>query len=296
MLALKIIGIIAAIILLICLISVGVAVNYENKKLELSAYVCGLLVQILPKKEKKAKEKRGKGKKDSAAGQPDANAQNAETQDAGAGKKKRTKKAKKSRKNKKNKKKKMGLALSADEILGILKKVFSGVGKFTHGWKVPRFMLHYTAAGDDPYDTAVMFGYVNMALSTLAPVCSRRFNCKDVDVRTDIDFQADKMTVDFGLTTFIRLGSIFAMINTMLFGALGILIKNKCRLLWFRITDKKAYLEFEQEQIEKKEKMAAFLAKLKKSPEAPAGECEAPAEPKDNEIPDQAPADETGNT
>ena len=293
MLALKIIGIIAAIILLICLISVGVAVNYENRKLELSAYVCGLLVQILPKKEKKAKK--------DATGGPDENAQNAETQEAESEKKKKTKKAKKIKKNKKNKKKKMGLALSGDEILGILKKVFSGVGKFTHGWKVPRFMLHYTAAGDDPYDTAVMFGYVNMALSTLAPICSRRFNCKDVDVWTDIDFRAEKMTLDFGLTTFIRLGSIFAMVNTMLFGALGILIKNKCRLLWFKITDKKAYLEFEQEQIEKKEKMAAFLAKLKKSPEptadeneAPTDENEAPGEQKETESPEDASANETG--
>ena len=81
-----------------------------------------------------------------------------------------------------------------------------------------RFLLHYTAAGKDPYDTAMTFGYVNGALTTLAPICRRSFDAKDVDVWTDVDFTTEKTKVDFGVALTIRIGQIFGVVFTILFG------------------------------------------------------------------------------
>ena len=96
--------------------------------------------------------------------------------------------------------------------------------------RVDRFMLHYTAAGDDPYDTALIYGYVNGALSSLAPLCRKKFKVRDADVRTDVDFTADSMSVDFVIAVTMRIGQIFEGLFIIAFGALGIIIKNKRRL------------------------------------------------------------------
>ena len=102
------------------------------------------------------------------------------------------------------------------------------LGKFRK-MKVDRFLLHYLAAGDDPYKTAVLFGKVNAALNALAPICRKRFDCRDTDVFTDISFTEEKMKIDFGLGFSIRIGQIFGVLNTILFGALWILIRHKMR-------------------------------------------------------------------
>ena len=104
-----------------------------------------------------------------------------------------------------------------------------GVGKFGKV-TVNRFMLHYVAAGDDPYDTVVTYNYVNAALSTLIPICEEKFIVKDSDIRTDIDFTADKTKVDVELCATIRLAQVMHMLFAIAFGALGVLIQNKRRL------------------------------------------------------------------
>ena len=118
----------------------------------------------------------------------------------------------------------------------MLKKVFNGIGKFNKGINVERFVLHFVAGGFDPYDTTRIFGFVNSLLCTLAPVCANRFNCKGLSVSTAIDYNREEMQCDFGLDVTVRIGIIFAMINTMLFGILGIAIKNK--LYWRRLKKK----------------------------------------------------------
>ena len=88
-------------------------------------------------------------------------------------------------------------------------------------------MSHYTAAGDDPYDTALIYGYVNGALSSLAPLCRKKFKVRDADVRTDVDFTADSMSVDFVIAVTMRIGQIFEGLFIIAFGALGIIVKKQ---------------------------------------------------------------------
>ena len=221
MVGLIILGVIVAIIVVLMLVPVGADVAYEGGELRLSAKVCGMLLQLIPKppadetkpkKEKKPKKPKKKKK------QPEEQVQTGEEKP----------------------KKKLDLDFSMDEILGLVKSVLRGLGRFGRKLSVDRFLLHYTAAGKDPYNTAMTFGYVNGALTTLAPICRRTFDTKDVDVWTDVDFTTEKMKVDFGVALTIRIGQIFGVVFTILFGALGILIKHKFRKFKEKRANKKA--------------------------------------------------------
>lgn len=216
-----ILGVIIAIIVAIMLVPVGADVAYEGGELRLSAKVCGMLLQLIPKppadetkprKQKKPKKPKKQKKK------PEEQAQTGEEKP----------------------KKKLNLDFSMDEIMGLVKSVLRGLGRFGRKLSVDRFLLHYTAAGKDPYNTAMTFGYVNGALTTLAPICRRTFDTKDVDVWTDVDFTTEKTKVDFGVALTIRIGQIFGVVFTILFGALGILIKHKFRKFKEKRANKKA--------------------------------------------------------
>ena len=216
MIALIILGVLAAIIAAIMLIPIGADIAYEDGQFRLSAKVFGLLLQLFPKApvdESKPKKPKKEKKK----------------------KKPKKEKAKKEKKPKAKKK----LDFSMDEILTLVKKVLSKFGRFGRKFNVDRFLLHYVAAGKDPYDTAVNFAYVNAALSSLAPVCSQRFDVKDYEVWTDIDFTVEKKKIDFGLAFTIRIGAFFALVFGVAFSALGIFIKNKTRLLLEKIRARK---------------------------------------------------------
>lgn len=233
MIALIIIGVIVAIIAAIMLIPVGADISYEDGQFALSAKACGILLQLFPKppvdeskpkKEKKPKKPKKEKKKKKAA----------EGTEAAPKKKKK-------------------LSFSKDEILSLVKKVLNKFGRFGRKFKVDRFLLHYTAAGKDPYDTAVNFAYVNAALSSLAPVCSKRFDVKDCEVWTDIDFTVEKKKIDFGLAFTIRIGAFFALAFGIVFSAAGILIRNKTRLLLYKLRNRKksaAVVETETKFIE----------------------------------------------
>ena len=221
MVGLIILGVIVAIIVVLMLVPVGADVAYEGGELRLSAKVCGMLLQLIPKppadetKPKKGKKPKKPKKKKK---QPEEQAQTGEEKP----------------------KKKLDLDFSMDEILGLVKSVLRGLGRFGRKLSVDRFLLHYTAAGKDPYNTAMTFGYVNGALTTLAPICRRTFDAKDVDVWTDVDFTTEKTKVDFGVALTIRIGQIFGVVFTILFGVLGIFIKHKFRKFKEKRANKKA--------------------------------------------------------
>lgn len=209
MVGLIILGVIVVILAAILLIPVGADVAYEGGELRLSAKVCGILLQLIPKPQTDA----SKPKKEK--------------------KPKKTKKKKEDDKppaeGEEKPKKKLALDFSKEELFGLVKAVIRGLGRFGRKLSVNRFLLHYTAAGKDPYSTAMTFGYVNGALTTLAPLCRKTFRAKDVDVWTDVDFTTEKMSLDFGLAMTIRIGQILGVVFTIAFGALGILIRHKFR-------------------------------------------------------------------
>lgn len=218
-----ILGVIIAIIVLISLIPVGADVAYEGGELTVSAKVCGVLIKLFPRppKDPNAPEKPPKPKKPKK--------KKAEPAEGEAPRKKRK------------------LDITLDEIFALLRKVMEGLGKFRK-MRIDRFKLHYTAAGKDPYNTAVTFGYVNAGLSALAPLAVERFHVDDCDILTQLDYSTEQMSIDFGIALSIRIGQIFAVLNTILFGALGIVIKNRWRVFTTRIKNRKNVNNVEAEE------------------------------------------------
>ena len=254
MLALKIIGILVLIIFLICQVRVGVDISFMEQKLVLSAKLCGLLLQIYPRrsgKPKKPKQEEPKPEEE------------------------KPKKEKKPKKKKPKKEKKgPGLMISGDEIIELLKKVLDGLARFSRGFSVDRFLLHWVAAGKDPCDTARLFASVNAILSALAPYCAERFRCRNTDVWTDIDFTSDKMKLDFGIAVVLRIGAVFSMLFTILFGVIGILIRNKLYWAKLRRTDPEEY-RFQVENPSLVTRLIRSLVNKKTDPEG--DDAESPA-------------------
>ena len=252
MLALKIIGIIVLIIFLICQIRVGADIDYTGGNLRISAKFCGLLLQIYPRKASKPKEEK-KAEPEKEQKPP------------------KEKKPKRDKKKKKKEKSGPGLMISGDEILELLKKVLEGLGKFSRGFHVDRFKLHWIIALRDPSDTARLFGFVNASLCSLAPVCAERFPCSDVDVWTDVDFTSAQMKLDFGIAVVLRIGAVFSMLFTILFGVIGILIRNK--LYWAKLkrTDPEEY-RFQVENPGLVTKLIRSLLEKKEEPETESAE------------------------
>ena len=117
-----------------------------------------------------------------------------------------------------------------EELLELAKKAIKGLGKFGK-FTVRKFMLHYTAAGEDPYNTVMVYNYVNGALCILAPICRKHLNVKDdVDVWTNLDFTTDKMQIETELSVTLRLIQVVRAALAVAVGVIGVLIKNRRRL------------------------------------------------------------------
>lgn len=204
------VGLVLLILAVVLFVPVGADVAYIGGEFRLAARVDGFALQLIPKKppdpNKPPPKKKPKKEKKKKEPPPEAEQKEAEP------------------------KPKRKFNFTKEEIFELVKKVLNGLGKFGK-LTVRKFMLHYVAAGEDPYDTAMTFNYVNAALSTLAPICAKKFNITgNVDVWTDVDFAADRMKIDAELSITLRLAQIVHVALAIGVGALGVLIRHKLRV------------------------------------------------------------------
>lgn len=212
------VGLVALILILVLVIPIGADVAYIGGEFSLSARADGFAIRLFPRKP------------------PDPDGPPKEDKPKKPKKEKKPKKPKSEKEDKPKKK----FDFTLEEIFELIQKVFRGLGKFGK-LTIRRFMLHYVAAGTDPYQTAMTYNYVNAALSTLAPICAQKFRVRGkVDVWTDIDFTADKMQLDAELSMTLRLIQLVHMALAVAFAALGILIKNRIRLRKERCLEEKS--------------------------------------------------------
>jgi len=197
-----VLGFIGFLLILLLVIPIGVHACYVGGDFSLAAKISAFEIKLLPKNEKK--------KKTNAEPKP--------------------KPEKKADKKEEQAKVKKSFPFNPEETLELLKKAIKGLGKFGK-LTVHKFMLHYLAAGSDPYNTAMSYGYVNAALSALAPVCRQNLRIKDdVDVWTDVDFTKEKTFIEAELSISLRLIQLLHVGLVIAFGALHVLIRNRRRL------------------------------------------------------------------
>lgn len=214
--ALSIFALVLLALLVILFVPVGADVSYVSSEFSLALRVGFYSHKLLPKK--KDSEEPAEEKTDAAEAKP-----------------KKEKKKESSGGDNILKK----LELSFDEIIEIIKKALKGVSRFGK-LTVHEFMLHYIAAGKDPYSTAMTYNYVNAALSALAPSAAKVFKVSgDVDVWTDIDFTREKMLADVRLSITLKLVQVLHVALVAGFGVLGVLIKNRIRVARKRRAEKK---------------------------------------------------------
>ena len=195
-----ILGVIVLILVGINMIRIGVDVSYEGGEFSLSAKVAGVMLQLFPKQDKgEEKPKKEKKPEDSEE----------QTQQP--------------------KKKGLPLGMTKEELFDLVKAILHHFARFPRRFRIDRFKLHALVAGQDPYYTAMTYGYLNEALSILLPLARRGFTVKKSDVRTDVDFTTDEFSLDFGLGLSIRIGQIIGFVLSVAFAGAKHVIKSKLR-------------------------------------------------------------------
>ena len=228
-----ILAVIVVIVTLIMLIPVGADIRYEDGVVRLSAKAAWIRLQLIPKPKKSQKEEKP----------PKA--------------RKKKEKPPQDKKEESAPRKKRELPFNAEEILELLRTVLKRFGRFGKKFKVERFVLHWIAAGWEPYTIARVFSIVHAGLSQLSPICTERFHCKDNSVWTDIDFVRDDMFLEFGLTMTIRIGQIIGTGLGIAFAALRIYLRSKRRTKAEAKEEQKALEAWLKQHPEDREKLEA---------------------------------------
>lgn len=129
-----------ALIVFVLAVPFGAHVAYIGGELAVDARVMGINIGVIPqkerkkpKKEKKPREKKPKKEKKPAAEEPA------------------------------EKKKGLPMGLTKEQIPELLKLAFSTLDRFRRKFTVNYLMVHFVAACEDPYDTAMLYGYANAA-------------------------------------------------------------------------------------------------------------------------------------
>ncbi len=198
-----VLGIILAIIILLLLIPLGVDAAYLGGIFSLKAKIGPFRLKLLPKSgEPKAKKKR---------------------------KPKKEKKPKKSKKDgaapAEGKAKKKLPPIKKQDILEVLRTVLRMLDRFRRRLRLDVLELNYVSGGDDPYDAVMNYGCFNAALGTLDPLLRKVFRVGQEDIRSRVDFTAEKTTLDAGAVLSIRLGDILLIVFCALCAILKIALR-----------------------------------------------------------------------
>ncbi len=179
--------IILAILIFILILPFGVKVTYFDEQPTVAARVLCFNLRLFPRKEKP--EQPEKEKKPKKPKKPKNKKEALEEETAPEPKKKP----------------------SVDELLALAKIGLDTLSHFRRKLTVNRFTLHFVAADEDPYNAAMLYGYVNTALGALAPLARRSFRVKQSDVKTAVSFELTQPQIDGELTVTVSLGRLLAV-------------------------------------------------------------------------------------
>ena len=170
---------IAAAVLLISLVRLGVRVEYSHGGLTASARVGPVSIPLYL---------RPKGK---------------------PGEKKKQKKAAKAEKKKDGEKEKKGGPLAA--VKQYLPLICEAAGRLKRSICIDVFLLDFTAAASDPATAALAFGGTNAAVGMIWPLIAQNFKVKQRRIRTAVDYSSSKPAVYLYVSATLRVGQAVAL-------------------------------------------------------------------------------------
>ena len=192
--------VIAAVLLLIGCIPVGVDARYGSDGVFLAAKLGPFRLQLLPQKPKKKKKKPAK--------QPPA--------------------VKPAEKKPAEKKQNPLLSGGVDGLLQLLTLALDTLGDLRRKLRVNALMLHVTVpGGDDPAKAAMNYGRAWAAIGALTPAMERLFVIKKRDIQPELNYNETQMKVDAHLVTTITIGRSLALALRAGVGFLKILNERK---------------------------------------------------------------------
>lgn len=193
MTALKIIGVILLIFLLIGLLRVGAIVSF-GEELTVKLRIGAIKLTILPRKKPKKAKKPGKEKE---------------------------KKPKEADSEEPSEKKKRKLPkLSFDEIMDLAETALSALGRLIRRvckrLRIDPLDLAVVIGGEDPAVVAQSFGYADAAMFALMPKAEELFYIPDPSIRLGMDFSAESTRAEGTVGLSLRVCDLFAFVFTLL--------------------------------------------------------------------------------
>lgn len=110
------------------------------------------------------------------------------------------------------------LRAMAELALRLLKRFFKRLD-------IDRLRVHFTASFDDPYDTAMAYGYAGSAMEAVTALFGGRV--RDLDLHAQLDFDAACPVIDAAVTLSVHLGTLLNLALSALFGLLAIRRKSR---------------------------------------------------------------------
>lgn len=186
-------------IVLVLVVPFGAHIAYIGGELAVDARVLWFNIGLIPAKERKkpAKEKAKREKKPKKEKQPSE----AEAKEG---------------------KKGLPLGLTKEQIPQLLKLALSTLDRFRRKFTVNNLMIHFVAAAEDPYNTAMLYGYANAAAGIIEGLAGRGWDIRRRDIQIAPDFESTECRADAEITVTISLGRILAVLIAAAFGLLRI--------------------------------------------------------------------------
>ena len=180
------IAIVLAVLVLLALLRFGVSAEYSAVGISVTARAGPISMRIFP-------QKAGRAIKD---------------------KKKKKKKAKKEEIDKEIPEEKTPGGLKGFmEIAAAAKNTLS---RLRRRLLIKKLTIHYIAANDDPYKTAMTFGTINVVFGMVAPLLEKAFRIKRRDFQASADFHATEPTIYFNASVSIAVWEAIFIVSAIL--------------------------------------------------------------------------------
>lgn len=98
-----------------------------------------------------------------------------------------------------------------EQLRRMLPLVAEAAGHLRRKVRLDRIELDVTAAAPDPASAALAFGGINAAVGMIWPMVEQNFNVKDRNIRTRVDFEADKPTASLNAEATLTVGQALAL-------------------------------------------------------------------------------------